>query len=54
MDPDGAYNARIHDDHGALVKEGKDGDDFPIFDRVIVAEGRGVLGVGVGGCDIEG
>ena len=53
VDPDGAYNAGIHDDHGALVEEGQDGDDFSIFDGVIVAEWRSVLGVGVGGCDVE-
>jgi len=54
VDPDGADDAGVHDDHGALVGEGEDGDDLSILDGVVVAEGFGVLGVGVGGGDVEG
>jgi hypothetical protein len=32
MDPNRAYNAGVHDDHGTLVEEGEDGDDFPVLD----------------------
>lgn len=55
MNPDSTDNAGVHEDHGALVSEGQDGDDLAISDRLVVAKGlAGVAGVAVGGCNVEG
>jgi hypothetical protein len=54
VDPDCADDAGVHDDHGALVGEGEDGDDLSVFDGIVVAKGLSVLGVCVGGGDVEG